>query len=602
MYNPLTDKKPQGAAEAGVPFIMEFPLPGDSPVRRVKVLFQAHDSEGEGFAEELFPVDTECGKLFRGRVTMPSEGIWHYRFEGYVGSEIFFFGRGDDGQAVRGDWLPNWQLTVTKKSYKTPDWAKGGIIYHIFADRFARGDDTVFDKKNGRLHANWEELPETNAPGTDYRADDFFGGNISGILGKLPYLKSLGVTLLYLSPVFESCSNHRYDTGDYMKIDGLLGSEDDFRALCSEAKAMGMDVMLDGVFNHTGADSLYFNKWGNYASLGAYQSKKSPYHDWYFFYDFPDGYHCWWGVTCVPTVNKAASGYKKLIFGKNGVLEKWTNAGVRAWRFDVVDELPETFVFELRRAAKKLNREELLVGEVWEDASTKVSYGTMRPYFLGEQLDGVMNYPFKNAILDYAGGGSVQGFKTAVTPIVEHYPAQSLAVCMTLVGTHDTVRALTALSGHDGSCMTKAQKMEYELTTAELSVAVPRLKIASAVQYFLPGIPSIYYGDEAGVQGFEDPSNRKTYPWGKENRELLEHYRTLGRFRTQHRQELVGDFRFEDCGNDDVLAFSRGDDQKRVYFAVNNTEKPQKIQFSCKNLLTDDQDTTIIAPFGYLVF
>lgn len=228
-----------------------------------------------------------------------------------------------DGTAIRGDWLPEWQLTVTKRDYKTPNWAKHGVTYQIFADRFCKVGDKPFVKR-GRMHADWNERPDFAREGVDYRADDFFGGNANGIISKLDYLKSLGVSLIYLSPIFESCSNHRYDTGDYLKIDPLFATEEEFENLVKKADELGIKIMLDGVFNHTGADSRYFNREGTYDSLGAYQSKQSPYFDWYYFTHFPDEYACWWGSTVVPTVNKSAKGFCDLVLADGGVIDKWT--------------------------------------------------------------------------------------------------------------------------------------------------------------------------------------------------------------------------------------------------------------------------------------
>ena len=177
--------------------------------------------------------------------------------------------------------LPDWQLTVYDKSFVVPDTIKGGVIYHIFADRFAHAGKDV-QPRYGYLK-KWGEKVTVREPDGSYRANDFFGGNFKGITGKLDYLASLGVTEIYLSPIFESSSNHRYDTGDYMKIDPLLGTEDDFRELITQARKRGIGIILDGVFNHSGADSVYFNQLGHYDSVGAYQSKDSPYYDWYYF-------------------------------------------------------------------------------------------------------------------------------------------------------------------------------------------------------------------------------------------------------------------------------------------------------------------------------
>lgn len=561
MYNPLTDKKPYGATAVGKETSIVFPLCADLGIKRVFVVLRhifGEDGEIENrnvLRYELSYAERRGNEdIFKGAFALNEYGVWHYRFEGELeNGDIAFFGRGIDGVAVRGDWLPEWQLTVSKIDYKTPDWAKHGVIYQIFADRFCKDGDNVF-LKNGRLHGDWYETPDIQEEGKDYRADDFFGGNIKGIVKKLEYLKELGVSCIYLSPIFKSSSNHRYDTGDYLCIDELFGSEEEFCDLIERAKKLGIYVMLDGVFNHTGADSVYFDKFGSYGGNGAYKNQASPYRDWFFFGDSDDEYHCWWGSTVVPTVNKSAEGYRQLVLGDGGVIDKWTKLGVKGWRLDVVDELPIDFTDALCKKIKSESEDVLIVGEVWEDASTKIAYDEWRPYFMGEQLDSVMNYPFKEAIIDFAVNNDRQTFVQSVTHLLENYPKQSLDVLMNLVDSHDTVRALTRLSNVTAP-FEKKDRATYRLSKDKYDEAKQRLKFAAFLQYTLPGVPCVFYGDEAGVQGFEDPLNRGTYPWGREDNELLEHYRMLGRLRTQYADLLVGEMHF--VNDDDLIVFKR---------------------------------------------
>ena len=472
-------------------------------------------------------------------------GLYWYHFVFYT--EEGEFRKDKDGYGF--------QLTIFDEDYKTPDDVKGGVIYHAFVDRFAKGKDknAIFTKK-GVLKA-WDEPLTLCDPDGVYRANDFYGGNFQGIIDKLDYLKDLGVTLLYLSPIFKSSSTHRYDTGNYLEVDELLGTESKFKELIDKAKDKGIDIMLDGVFNHTGADSIYFNKFGNYDSIGAYQSMQSPYFNWYTFYDFPDNYHCWWGVTVCPTIKPTPNGFRDLITNPiNGVINKWTSLGVKAWRLDVVDELAEDFVKDIRKAVKRGGKDKLLIGEVWEDASNKIAYDTRRHYFQGEELDGVMNYVYKNAILAYTMGGTPRAFKNAVYELVENYPKQSLDCSMNLIGTHDTVRALTILGGATEENYTKSEKNAYRLTQENYALAVKRLKIASALEFMLPGIPSIYYGDEIGMQGFEDPMNREPMKWDDINEEVHSHYVALGKIRKDYRAEMCGSIEIED---DDILIMRR---------------------------------------------
>lgn len=550
MYSPLIHKKPYGASVANQATTITFPIDSNMRIDRVfVVLRQIFGKEGEvlcGRSERIelpFAYAKDGIDYFVGTFALSEWGIWKYRFEGeFANGDLAFFGRGLDGTATRGDWLPEWQLTVTECDYKTPNWAKRGVIYQIFADRFCKKGNIPFTKR-GRLHSDWYERPDIAEDGKNYRADDFFGGNIEGIISKLDYIQSLGVKCIYLSPIFKSCSNHRYDTGDYLAIDELFGTEEQFKRLLDEANGRGIDIMLDGVFNHTGADSKYFNREGTYDTLGAYQSKQSPYYDWYYFTHYPDEYACWWGSTVVPTVNKSAQGYRNLVLGENGVIDKWSKLGVKGWRLDVVDELPIDFTYDLCSRIKDEGKDMLIVGEVWEDASTKIAYSEWRPYFMGKQLDSVMNYPFKESILAYTLDGDKDAFISRVGDILEHYPKQSLDCLMNLIDSHDTARAITTLSGVKPP-RDKKDRADFRLSQEQYALAKRRLKFASTLQYVLPGVPCVFYGDEAGVQGWEDPLNRGTYPWGREDTDLINHYQTLGKFRENYAEFLQGETHF----------------------------------------------------------
>ena len=553
MFNPLLHKTPYGGTAVGKKTTVTFPLETSFGIKRVFIILR---KDNENIRIELPLERSENGvDYFVGSFTLDTFGIWHYRFEGeFEGGSLAFFGRDYDGTAIRGDWLPEWQLTVSKVECKTPDWSKRGVIYQIFPDRFNKGEDRPFTKR-GRLHGDWYDRPDFAQPGVDYRADDFYGGNIKGVIDKLDYLVSLGVSAIYFNPVFESSSNHRYDTGDYLKIDNLFGDEEQFKTLIEKAKEKGISIILDGVFNHTGADSLYFNKFGNYPTLGAYQSKESPFYNWFYFDKFPDKYGCWWGSTVVPTVNKSAEGYRNLILGENGVIEKWTKMGVAGWRLDVVDELPIDFTTDLCKKIKSVNPDCSIIGEVWEDASTKVAYSEWRPYFMGEQLDGVMNYPFKEAIISYMLGGKTKDFVSSITHILENYPKANLDANMNLIGSHDTARILTILAGVQAP-YSKEDRANFTMDKGLYEVAKRRLMIASTLQYFLPGVPCLYYGDEAGAYGYEDPLNRGTYPWGREDNALVDHYRTLGKLRGDYEKFFVGETAFE-CVSDTEMQIVR---------------------------------------------
>lgn len=557
-------KSPYGAVKCGEKLSLHFPIASWVSVDKMYVFIRLGDVSTP--VEMRFEKSENGFSVYTADYVFDAAGIYYYRFEMRNRDGVWYYGRGENGESVCGENLPEWQLTVYKSTYKTPDFAKGNIIYHIFVDRFNRADG-VKTKRKYRLHESFSESPEVVSADGKYYADDFFGGNFNGIREKLDYLEELGVGIIYLSPIFKAYSNHRYDTGDYLKVDELLGTEDDFKRLLDAAHEKGMKIILDGVFNHSGADSLYFNKFGTYDSLGAYQSKSSPYYDWYYFKKFPDEYACWWGCDNVPDLNKSNKDYRALVFGKNGVVEKWQKLGADGWRLDVVDELPIDFVNLLIKKIKSVNKDALVIGEVWEDASTKVSYGELRPYLLGDQLDGTMNYPFMNAIIAYVRDGDEKFFKDTVQSILENYPKETVYCLMNSLGTHDTVRIINALSDVRAHGWSKTHKLGYKLPDSEYEKAKKKLYLASVLQFTLPGIPSIFYGDEAGLQGFDDPINRRPYPWDSEDKEILAHYKKLGRIRRENRAVFSGGFNMRD--ENGLVAYERAGGDDEILIAVN---------------------------------
>ncbi len=467
-----------------------------------------------------------------------------------------------------------YELIIHSTDYSTPKWISGGIIYHIFVDRFYR--TTTLKKPHPadsaiEIRNDWwgtpHYLPDENG---EIKNNDFFGGNLKGIEEKLPYLSELGVTVLYLSPIFDAYSNHKYDTGDYFTIDPMFGDENSLTDLCSHAEKFGIHIILDGVFSHTGADSIYFNKYGNYSSTGAYQSIHSPYYDWYFFNRWNDDYESWWRIPTLPTVNKGCKSYVDFIAGKNGVLNHWQKKGIKGWRLDVADELPDDFLENLRNSVKSRDHEAFIVGEVWEDASNKFSYGILKKYFLGNQLDSVTNYPLKDAIIEYVRTGDCSILNYTINYIIEKYPPQTISCLMNILGTHDTARILTVL-GSEKTPESRIERAEYNLNDKEKQNGIQLLKIASLLQFTLPGIPCIYYGDEAGVEGFEDPFNRACFPWGNENVEILNHYKFLSVLR---KSKLFSNGKYKNVINDkEIFAFERYDECERIIIASNMSEE-----------------------------
>ena len=509
--------------------------------------------------------------------TVSREGLYWYHFDYFSA-----YGRSSILQTVDGigafahsyGTKTDWQLTVTENNFTTPDWLKGGIIYQIFPDRFYNSGKRKENVPTDRvMRSDWGNEPKWR-PTADGKVlnNDFFGGDLKGIEEKLPYLSSLGVSCIYLNPIFESHSNHRYDTADYSKIDPCLGTEKDFKDLCKSAKKYGIHIILDGVFSHTGDDSVYFNRKNRYDTLGAYNSKESPYYSWYKFTNYPEKYQSWWGFVTLPEIIEEDENYRNFINGKGGIVEKWLKAGADGFRLDVADELPDIFIDELRVRLKETKPDALLMGEVWEDATTKHSYGSRRRYLLGSQFDSVMNYPFANAILDFCRNGKAEDFMHTIMAIVENYPKQCLDVMMNHIGTHDTERAITKISGESCEYRDREWQSCHNLGD-KYEKGVALLKCAAVLQYTLPGVPSLYYGDEAGMQGYKDPFNRGCYPWGNENAELVDFYEALGKIRRENNVFKKGNFApissMLGC-----VAYCRYDEDNSIMVIVNRNEHP----------------------------
>lgn len=529
------------------------------------------------------------------RFTPTAAGIYWYAFRLELALGTGWLVHRPDGTAYYSHTSPSsmWQLTCYESDFKTPDWLVGGILYQIFPDRFhASGAPKIGVPDDRVMHEDWNEMMVWEADDRGrIRNNDYFGGDLKGILHKLDHLQSLGVTCLYLNPIFESHSNHRYDTADYSRIDPLLGDEDDLRALTDEAAKRGIRVMLDGVFSHTGADSVYFNREGRYDTLGAYNSPASAYSAWYRFRSWPRDYTSWWGFETLPEVEELAPDFMKYINGEDGIVAHWLRAGAAGWRLDVADELPDGFLDALRARVKETNPDALVLGEVWEDASNKESYGHRRRYLLGKQLDSVMNYPFRQAILLFLLQGGQREFFNCILSIVEHYPPQVLRLLMNHIGTHDTERILTLLAGEPSRGRDRRWQAAQRLSSEQRTLGLRRLRLATLIQFALPGVPCIYYGDEAGMEGYKDPFNRGTYPWGKEDTLLLAWYRRLGACRRAC--SALRDGAFDPIETvDDVVCFARRDASGGLLVAVNRSQQERILtlpeEFVGKDILIGD--------------
>ncbi|RYL94909.1 glycoside hydrolase family 13 protein [Sporolactobacillus sp. THM7-4] len=496
--------------------------------------------DGEAFQEFQMTPGTSCARCYKLEFRTDGEsGLYFYHFKiEYKDQDgqnkIIYYGKAGDGFGGQGEVVYDmpavrqYQLTCYDHPDPAPDWYLHGVVYHIFVDRFKNGNrhGTVLNpKKNSFIYATESDTPYYIRDKNEEIARwDFFGGNLQGIIVKLPYLHRLGVTVLYLSPIFEARSNHKYDTADYRRIDPMFGEIKTFQKLIAKAGRLGIHIILDGVFNHVGADSRYFNRFKTYGDGGAYHDPHSPYFNWFTFRHYPDDYDCWWNVRDLPTVNKDNPMYQDFIYrSPNSIIHMWMDMGIGGWRLDVADELPDEFIRGIRSAVdqhNKKNEGKVVIGEVWEDASNKVAYGKRRHYLEGGILHGVMNYPFRSLIINLLleRTPAIEAVRASLT-LKSNYPPEAFRANLNNIGTHDTERILTVLNGDE-------QKM----------------RLAIWLLMTLPGVPCIYYGDEAGLTGGKDPDNRRFFPWGRENKTIEASFRAAVQARRSNRDLVDGDY------------------------------------------------------------
>lgn len=498
-------------------------------------------------------------------------------------------------------------LSVYRADFHTPQWFGGRVMYHIFVDRFFCGDGATEKRSDVILNEDWENgIPQYAEKNGDPLANNmFFGGNLWGIAEKLEYLKSLGVGVLYLSPIFRAYSNHKYDTGDYLEIDGMFGGEPAFRALLDKAEQLDIRIILDGVFNHTGDNSRYFDRYGAYGNEGAYGNPNSPYRSWFCFKNYPNEYETWWGIRILPKLNHENPSCRSFFTAPGGVGEKYVKMGIAGWRLDVADELSDSFLEEFRTTVKQASENQaILIGEVWENAALKVAYGKRRHYFGGKQLDSVMNYPFRNGILAFLLDKDAEFFGDILKEIYAVYPPDVCHCLMNLLGTHDTERILTVLGEGRTDCEEESNAVlaQKRLDEAQYRQGIALLKIAAAIQFTVYGVPSVFYGDEAGLEGAHDPFCRKTYPWGKENQDLLRFYQKLGKIRRQNPIFADGDFEVNEA-NASHLSYTRTGCGEKITVLANAGDGVWSYPMAeaAEDLLTETSYAGQVAPFSVCI-
>lgn len=477
-----------------------------------------------------------------------------------------------------------YRQTIYAPDFTVPGWARDVVYYYVFPERFRNGDETNDPRPGGgrpqdryqdrdvERHPRWNEKPFK--PGTGDGSDalhnnDFFGGDLAGLTSKLGYIKSLGANAIYLTPVFRAPSNHKYDAADYKQIDPAFGSNDDFVRLCAEAAKLGIRVIPDTSLNHVGSDSPYFNRFGNFPAGGAFDNGRinptSPYASWFKFKpeetDPDKQYQGWVGVKDLPEIDKDSPSFRAYAYrDPDSVTNYWLDRGAAGWRMDVAPWVPDDFWREWRQAVKAKKPDALTVAETWFDASK---------FLLGDMFDSTMNYIFRNAVLDYAAGKSARATYANLELIREAYPPQALYALMNLLSTHDQPRALHHFGYRDDG---DAQALRQ---------AKQRLRLAVFFQMTYPGSPTIYYGDEVGLGGGDDPYNRAPYPWadegGQPDRTLLSDFRRLTRLRHELPVLRHGSLSAPLHLDDHVVVLARQDGKTGAIIATNNSLEPRTV-------------------------
>ena len=532
-YDPYF-KQPFGAVRAGQSVHLTLCIPEELGYVDPHLVIQKEGKyDVPVYYRMKFDGQTPKQNHFSVDVTLNDVGLYFYYFDLYTDFRRIV--RGPDNCGVVS-WQDGdkWQITVYEADFRTPETFKGKVFYQIFPDRFCEGVENKpmpFPDRLYQADKHAEPFWQPNETG-GHLNEDYFGGDLEGIRIKLPYLREMGVDYLYLTPIFEAHSNHRYNTADYLNVDPLLGTNEDFETLCAEARKYGIGIVLDGVFSHTGSDSRYFNREGRYGDGGAYRDPNSPYRSWYDFDPkYKGGYRSWWGFETLPEVNEETPSFVEFITGEGGVIDTWLRRGAAGFRLDVADELPDEFIEKIRTAVKRVGPEKFLLGEVWEDATTKEAFDHRRTYLRGHGLDATMNYPFRNAAVAFARGEDASAVGEQIMSICENYPKPALDCAMNFLSTHDTERGITAIAGEPANGRDRYWQSKRMIPGDRIDDALRRVLLAYAMLYTLPGVPCVYYGDEIGMQGYRDPFNRAYFDWNSTERRLRVPLTNLARLR-----------------------------------------------------------------------
>lgn len=566
-YDPLLFKLPKGVVVKGTKVSFKIKCT-DAEVKRMLLLIK-NDTDENYSAVEM----KKNGEFFECQTDFIAEGHYWYHFKALKEKQTLFVCKTyNNFSYVSNTKGEDFFQLVTKQKYNIKNSLQGGIIYQIFVDRFNKVGEPVI-RTPLVYRKDWGGNIKKNTTNPIKINEEFFGGNLNGITEKLDYLKELGITCLYLSPICEAHSNHKYDTANYMKIDPMFGTDEDFETLVSKAKQNGIEIILDGVYNHTGSDSVYFNKNGRYSELGAYQSPKSKYYEWFEFKDYPDDYESWWGIDTLPSIKDNSKTFQDFIAGKNGVIERYMNFGIKGLRLDVVDEINDEFVTKITGKIKEYGNDKVIMGEVWEDASTKIAYNKRRTYFSNNELNSIMNYPIKESILTFVKTGNSDDLVSTIRMLQNNYPKEVQDNLMNFLTTHDTKRAISELCLAASGDVVKAKKL---------------FKIAYSLVFFVTGVPSIFYGDEYGMKN-NDESSRGCFDWKNYKGEIFDWFKILSKIR-KNSVFVDGELNILYSKNKKFV-FERISKNNRIIIATNvgNTDLKINLHGNFRSLLTGEK-------------
>lgn len=570
------------------------------------------ETSNERNAYQMHHVENKNGFVcFKTNIYLETKALYHYYFSFEANHEFIYYKRENQKNTNSISKDEMWKMSV---DFSVPDWAKGKIMYHIFVDRFYRGNENDLKPLPNRVIRKWNEDIMIGPNENGLWNTDFYGGDLIGIKKKLPYLKSLGVSILYLSPIVLSQSNHRYDTADYEIVDDYAGVNDDLKDLCDSAHQMGMKVILDAVFNHTGNDSKYFNEYHHFNNVGAFESMDSPYFPFYRKYITDDKvyFDYWWGMKNLPVCDGNSEKWQDYIYGVGGVIDKWFSYGIDGLRLDVADELTDSFIEGIRKAVKRNKPDGFILGEVWKNPM-RMNRGYIES---GKGMDSVMNYSLVNALIRYFKYGDCYTLKCVIHEILMEYPNDTIYSLMNFTSTHDITRAINIFGTNEFQINgewswnlnsdNRDYQKNYQMSMEQYEFGK---KVYQAYLYtltFFPGILSIFYGDEIGMQGLGNLANRRPFTWDKIDNEILNLFKKLGEIRNKETFLYDAKIKIHDI-NENYFSFLRYNNEKEILFYVNRTSYKQKIilpeEFKDEQVIYESNNSNkqCLNPYGSIV-